>query len=674
MSIIEVDNVCFEYDIAGEPTPILKGVSFNVEAGEFVAIQGPSGSGKSTLLYLLGGLQSLTSGDIRIRGISLPALSADEMALFRNAHVGFIFQQFHLLPRTSVLKNILLPSAYPFEFDHPPPDEARAKKLAEQLGLKDRLEHKPNQLSGGQQQRVAIARALMNDAKILFADEPTGNLDSKSSEQTLTLLKELNSQGITIVLITHDRSVAEQAHRIVHVRDGQIEKIETLKKPKSHAAPASEAELPGQLGNKSPGYVRLFRKLLPLCFDNLRRNGIRSLLTMLGVTIGIAAVVAMVTLGQFTKAKILQSYQDMGVNTLMFQGYPNWELRATDTPPVMFHSFNWEKDLVPLRQVFPQIRRLSPYLYSWMIKLSYGGKTIESDARIVGVNQDALSILNREILTGAGISPYHIETKSSVCVIGYDVARRLFANVSPVGRILFVSEDENRFGCRVIGVMNRVLSGREGSKPNLQVIMPYSTFQTLTKSYWQSNIYDVMIQLFPDADVEAFGRAIKAYFKMKYGVSAVFYVDSNSVLLAQMKKFLTLFTIMLAAIALVSLTVGGIGITNMMLVSVSERYREVGLRKALGATNRSIRGQFLLESLLLCGAAGLLGIVFGVLCYEGLIYGASVLVPKLEFAWIFDGGAMVLSVISILAVGLLSGLFPALKAEKLEVVEALRAE
>jgi macrolide transport system ATP-binding/permease protein len=675
--MIEASGIHHSYALGHEQLAILSDINLKVEAGEMVAIQGPSGSGKSTLLYLLGCLQKVQKGCLKIDGIDVSHLSEEALSLFRNRKLGFIFQQFHLLPKANVLENILLPARYPAEIASPGPAEVeKARSLAALFGLGDRLGHAPNQLSGGQQQRVAIARALMNDPPVLLADEPTGNLDSRSSAQILELLRDLNRQGRTVVIITHDPEVARKCDRIIHIRDGHISSEERLA--------ASRGEKPANAGGKAPlprlralsprQALHLAARQLPLAWDNLNRNRVRSFLTMFGITIGIAAVLSMVTLGQFTKWKILDSYAELGVNTMAFYGYRNWELKAKDKTPTAFDSFDWDHDIVPLKRVFPQIVKVSPLNYAWGAKAQFGGMTLDTDIRLMGVNADGLPVMNRPFMLGRNFDPYQVETSSGVCVVGYEVAERLLKNTFPIGQVLYLNVDGMGAACRVIGVLKNFVSNKEWMKPNLQIYVPYTFLQSVVKSPWEQRIHNVYIQVKPGTDVERTGKGIRAFFEQKYGKAGRFRVDSDSVLVAQMKKFLTLFTVLLTLIALVSLAVGGIGITNMMLVSVSERYREIGLRKALGATPASVRVQFLTEAVVICTIGGLLGIFFGLASYHLAIWGATKLIPKLHFAWTFDWMAMLLSVTSILMVGVLSGLFPALKAEKLQVIDAIRAD
>ena len=418
----------------------------------------------------------------------------------------------------------------------------------------------------------------------------------------------------------------------------------------------------------------LFFQNVPAALSNLKSHKTRTALTMIGISIGIAAVLSMITLGEFTKNKILAGYSDLGANSVMIYGYRNWDQKATDIVPVSFNYFDWDRDLLPLQKVFPAIRRLSPLMTGWDAAVDYAGRSIEQDVQISGSTEDALYMSRREILYGRNFSGIEIEQKSNVCMIGFEIAERLFTNTYPLGEVIRVTQGENSFGCRVIAVMKKTTSNKEYRKPNLQVYVPFTFFQTTAGNWWSAQIKEVMVQTEIGADVEKVGKGIKAYFELKYGKSGRFSVDSDSLLLAQMKRFLALFTILLASIAFVTLAVGGIGITNMMMVSVSERFREIGLRKALGATQVEIRTQFLVESVLVCAVAGVVGIIIGFAGCHLAIWAATKFVNKLEFEWTINFMALFVSIVSIFGVGILSGLFPAIKAEKLQVIEALRSE
>ena len=229
--LIALKNIVKEYDNSGVITRVLRGVSLDVAEGEFLAIMGPSGSGKSTLMHTIGFLDRPTSGEYLFDGENTKNFSDDELANLRNERIGFVFQSFNLLPRTSVLDNVILPLTYSKKKDH----EALAVHALEAVGLGHRLNFMSNQISGGQKQRVAIARALVCDPKVIFADEPTGNLDSKSGATVMTILQKLNDEGRTIILVTHDLEVAEHAKRIITIKDGEIvsdQKVHTQKKSK----------------------------------------------------------------------------------------------------------------------------------------------------------------------------------------------------------------------------------------------------------------------------------------------------------------------------------------------------------------------------------------------------------------------------------------------------------
>jgi ABC-type antimicrobial peptide transport system permease subunit len=296
------------------------------------------------------------------------------------------------------------------------------------------------------------------------------------------------------------------------------------------------------------------------------------------------------------------------------------------------------------------------------------------DIRVVGTSEEGLSMSRRSLILGRNFSLAEVEQKSAVCIIGNEIAKRLFTDTHPVGQVLRVSLGDNSFGCRVVGVLAATSSNKEYTKPNLQVYVPFTVYQSLAGDWWSSQIKEVMIQLQMGSDVEKIGKGIQAFFEQRYGSSGWFRVDSDSLLVIQMRRFLTLFTLLLSSIAFVTLTVGGIGITNMMLVSVSERLREIGLRKALGATQVEIRNQFLFESIIVCAVAGFVGLLLGFFGYHLAIWSATKFVAKLQFEWTFDAVAFFFSVFSILVVGLLSGIFPAMKAEKLQVIDALRSE
>lgn len=669
MAIIEVKNLFFSYTSGAAVSRILDNINLSISPGEMVAIEGPSGSGKSTLLHIIGGLLTPDTGKVFIDGIDITKASELNLSYVRNRKIGFIFQQFHLIPKTNVLTNVLVPTTYPLEIVNKEQNySTKALDLLKRLGLEDCLKSNPNQLSGGQQQRTAIARALINDPCLILADEPTGNLDSKSSGEILSIFKELNAAGKTVIIVTHDRDVAKICSRKIFIKDGIV----------SHDSGRSEIQLEQNLRPKQKikfqktHLLKFLSGLSALAFANIKRNKLRSSLTMLGVVIGVAAVLAMMTLGQFAKKSVLSGYESLGVNKLQIDGYPNWHQKASDKVGLMFRSFSVEKDIAPLKELFPEITLFSPSVYQWKRKIGYGGLEFEAEQNL-GVSPEYFEITNRSLLSGEFFTEFHVRNRSSVCVLGFEVASNLFKNSSPLGHVVSIRDNDSAYSCRVIGVLNSQKSNEEWFKPDKQVILPY-TFMTSMGNYWERNIWNFAIKVENYDQVEKTGKKIKGYFVQKYGKSGEFSVDEDAVMVSQIKRFLNIFTVLLTSVALISLLVGGIGITNMMLVSVSERFREIGIRKALGATKHSIKMQFLTESLILCSIAGMIGIMIGFITYETIIYGASKFIDKFSFEWTVNSFAVFISFVCIFVVGIASGLVPAIKAEKLDATEALRKE
>lgn len=671
MGYISAENLVFAYP--GSQDPVLRGLSFTIEEGSFVAIQGPSGSGKSTLLYLLGAMNRVQSGTLSVAGKDINSLTREEASFFRAAEIGFVFQQFHLLPKLNLLENVELGGTYPLEKmkDHAEL-KLRARDLIKKFGLEDKENEYPNKVSGGQQQRVAIARALMQKPGLILADEPTGNLDSENSVLVLAELKKLHEQGHTVVLITHDSEVAKRAERILHIRDGRLASDEVLKEPVLRAQKRdslSSASVTAATWN-----FELLGYFLKNALTQLSVNKMRAALTMLGVVIGVAAVLSMMTLGGFAKEKILAGYAELGVNTFTFHGYPNWDMKTKDIKGVVFDFFSWEDDLRPLKNIFPEVQRISPILSGRNITAVFAGKTIDNEVTIVGVNEDTFPLVKKKMIIGSAVNAFQVKNRNAVCVIGYEIAERLFSNIQPVGQVIFLTEDNQEISCKVIGVADKTSSRNEWRKPNLEIYMPFTYFQAKNKNWWSAQIYQVLIETKSHASMDKVGKSIRAFFQKKYGKTGKFRVDSDAVLVEQMNRFLNIFSGFLAAIALVSLAVGGVGIANMMLVSLNERIREIGLRKALGATDHSLRTLILMESLLICFFAGILGVILGFVAYELIIFAATKFIKGLAFEWIFNPWAFLISFGAIVLVGILSGLVPALRAEKMAPMHALRSE
>jgi len=663
--MLQIRKVSFQYPKRNFDRPTLEELSFDIPQGELVAITGPSGSGKSTLLYLLGGLIRPNSGRILLDGHDLTVANEARLAEIRKTKIGFVFQQFHLLPHASAQQNILLPTEYNAQIP-----KSRSDELIEKLGLRSVSQSAPNQLSGGQQQRVAIGRALLSNPDLILADEPTGALDQTTGAEIFSILRTLAREGKSVILVTHDPKIADACDRTIQLIDGRIvrdEKRTKIEKGYASVTPHSEqVEAPGL---QAANWVRLYQQVR----QNLLRSKLRSILTLLGVTVGIAAVVAMLSLGRFAKETILSGYESLGVNKLVISGRPNWRSRNADPTQAAFLGFDSDRDLQTIVRSFNEVSMISPVYMSWHSSVDYAGTEIEG-ARVYGVSEDYAEISNRNLVSGNWILPPHVSNRAAVCVIGSDLVEQLFPAINPIGEAVHVVVQSNQeFMCRVIGTLARVQTNKEGAQPNLQLFVPYTFYRAIEGST-DTSLREFAIQLKPESDFEGVASDLKEIFSRKYGSSGVFRVDSDLLLIAQMKKFLGIFTALLSGIAFLSLIVGGMGVTNLMLVSLSERMRELGLRRAIGATPKDLRFLVLGESIILCSLSGVIGIISGWLVCESLLFIGAQLVPSLMFQWFIDPIAMGVATLATLSVGLLSGLAPAVKAERIDVVEALRSE
>jgi len=689
-TIVEVRNLRFSYSVNSEE--ILKGLSFSMAQGEMVALTGPSGSGKSTLFYLLGCLLERYQGEVIFKGQNTRSLHETEKAWLRNQGIGFVFQQFYLLPRASVLENILLPAYYPYDHSKPTKsDRARVDTIAKDLGIYELLHRKPQELSGGQQQRVAIARALLRNPSIILADEPTGNLDSKSSEAVMDILHKLHKQGRTVVLITHSPEIANQCDRIIRIRDGILESDEETTQHKhtdtfneekaevaSNTSINTNTEFQTQI--KKNSFFDLFGGLallrsFPDAWANIRRSKMKAALTMLGVSLGVAAVLSTISLGSYAKEKILEGYEALGINTLRFHGYANWRAQRQSFAPAIFRSFQWQTDIEPLFRVFDEIEAITPMNSWWRPTISFAGLSFSENTLALGVNENYLPITGQKIQEGRGLSIFDLESGSPVCVIGAEVKQQMFQNTSALTKNISVGTDGgSSMPCRVVGVLEKQPSSQESFQPDSSVLLPFTYFIKATASPWERELREFLIKVKPNNDASVLGEKLQGYYGSRYGNTGVFSASSDAKLIEQMKLFLNVFSSLLTAVAVIALTVGGVGINNMMLVNLAERLKELGLRKALGATPRQLRFLVLGESLVLCVTAGLIGLFFGFVAYQGLVFAATKLIPKIEYAWIFEPFAFILSFGAILFTGIVSGLIPAMRAEKLDVMEALRQD
>lgn len=693
--MIEVSGLRLSYRHSPEidsRVEVLKGVTFSVASGEKVAICGPSGSGKSTLLYILGGLLRPDSGLVRVAKKDVWEVDEYERAWFRSRHIGFVFQSFHLIPGWTVLQNTLLGADYQTQGDHDLTE--RAREILKTLGLGELEDRLPNQLSGGQAQRVAIARALLMEPDLILADEPTGALDPATSKDILKVFDQIRASGKTVVIITHDDGVAKTCDRIIRIKEGliadagvsnRVPRESAVEDETSERRPVlKDVEKMRRRRSGVSGLLQFVRGFSPKqSIETLRRSPSRSFLTMIGVAVGVAAVVSMITVGRFAKDRILESYGSLGVRNFKLWGYPNWRLSLSKPLEVFFRELKVD-DLETLKKLFPEIDSYSPMARYWGPEVSFLGKTISQDLNMLGVNENGIRLNQFKIDVGRGITALDVEDRNSVCVMGSGLAQQLgvtrdLVKNSDLRPLIFIKNRDMRFACRLVGLLKVKKSSGEGrwDKPGFELFLPHTFLRGVRGESPNSNEGDLNQVLFEVKEgviPDVLAKRVKSHFDRKFGAAGDFRAEANAKVINQMRKFLDIFNVLLIGIAFVTLAVGSSGVTNMILVSLSERLRELGIRRAVGADPRHLRELVLGESLTLCGAAGIGGIFIALVALHATLYLVSLAFPKIAFEWVFDPLAISVSLVAILGVGFLSGLYPALRVEKLDVVSALRAD
>ena len=652
--LLALAGVGRDFDSGGQRVAILKDIHLKIYAGEMLAIIGPSGSGKSTLMNLIGCLDQPSHGSYRVQGRETREMSADELARLRREHFGFVFQRYQLLTGLCARENVEIPAIYAGTPDHVRFD--RAAHLLQRLGLGERLEHFPSQLSGGQQQRVSIARALMNGGSVILADEPTGALDSHTSEEVMRILQELNAAGHTVILVTHDAKVAAHAQRIVEIADGRI----TADRPNEHApalpaaAPREASNTPDKQGNTGAGLgavLMQLREAARMALHALAAHRMRSLLTMLGIIIGIVSVVLVNALGEGSKQKILANLSSMGTNTISIfpgKGFGDRNSSAITTLNV--------GDMRAIAAQ-PYVDSVSPQIQSSVV-LRMGN--IERTAQISGVGEQYFRVQGYELAEGISFDAESVRTLALDAVIDSKTRDALFAkHENPLGKIILLGS----VPARIIGVTAPKESSFGPPSQNLTVWLPYSTVMgRLTGSQTLQNI---TVRIADSAAPALAEEQITALLTQRHGTQDFFTFNSDSV--RNMVEETTLvMRLFISSIAIISLIVGGIGVMNIMLVSVTERTPEIGIRMAVGARQADIMQQFLIEAVLVCLLGGLLGIALALLLGQVIQQFLSG-----NFQIVFSSAAIVLAVSCSSLIGLAFGFWPARNAARLNPVEAL---
>jgi macrolide transport system ATP-binding/permease protein len=659
--LISVENLSKTYKTGKVLVEALRGVTLSLKRGEFVAVMGPSGSGKSTFLNLLGCLDHPSSGSYILDGVDVSTMSDDELAAVRSRSIGFVFQGFNLLARTSAEHNIELPLIYTGERQR----GERSRALLEAVGLPERWNHSPNELSGGEQQRVAIARALVNSPAIILADEPTGNLDSRTSEEIMDIFRSLNEAGITILMVTHEEDIAASAKRLIRFKDGRVVADEAMSRPRRGNGRSVDT---GKLEQSRPGGNGKRRSIFSPgeLWENLRsaarslwQNRMRAVLTVLGILIGVGAVIAMVSVGQGATLGVQKSIEGLGSNLLTVvpgsvnvggvrQGFGSGSTLTFEDADAI------KAQVAPIVGVEPEMMSRQQVKYrknNW-------------NTSIVGTTPDYPLVRNWPLAEGTFFSSEDYRGRRSVAVLGQDVAASLFADEDPVGKAVNIGGTS----FRVIGLLTRKGGGGFFSQDDT-VLIPLLTLYARFRH--QKDVRSIGVAVADKADIDNVKADIEALLRERHKIAersdSDFTIVSQADILQTVQGVSAMMTLLLGSIAGISLLVGGIGIMNIMLVSVTERTREIGIRKALGARRRDILAQFLTEAIILSGVGGLAGWALG--------WVAANLISVIgKMTVVISVGTVGLALGFAVAVGLFFGIYPARKASRMDPIQALHFE
>ena len=642
MSLIECKNINRYFGSGANRVHVLKDVSLSIEKGDFVAIIGQSGSGKSTLMNILGCLDTATSGSYQIDGIETAKMEPDELAALRRERFGFIFQRYNLLGSLTARDNVALPAVYMGMGGKE--RSARAEKLLQDLGLEGKEGNKPSELSGGQQQRVSIARALMNGGEIIFADEPTGALDTASGKNVIEIIQKLHKEGHTVIMVTHDPGIAAIANRIIEIRDGEI----ISDSSKNPEIPESKIE---RIKEKSSWlfYYDQFVEAFKMSVQAIMAHKMRSLLTMLGIIIGIASVVSVVALGNGSEKKILADISAMGTNTIsIFPGRGFGDRRSGRIKTLTIDD--------------AKVIAKQSYVASATPQTTSGGtltyRNTDLSASLYGVGEQYFDVRGLKLESGRLFDEGDVKEDAQVVVIDQNTKNKLFGeDTDPLGKtILF-----RKRPLTVIGVMQK----EENSFGNADVLMLWSPYTTVMHQITgESHTNSITVKIKDDANTQVAEKGLTELLKTRHGTEDFFMNNSDSI--KQMVETTTgTMKLLISSIALISLVVGGIGVMNIMLVSVTERTKEIGVRMAIGARRNNILQQFLIEAVLICIIGGLVGV--GLSTAISLVFNHFVT----EFPMEISIGSVIGAVVCSTAIGVAFGFMPANKASKLNPIDAL---
>lgn len=659
-AVFVLENIVRKFPAGETFVTVLKDINLTIKRGEMVAIVGTSGSGKSTLMNILGCLDRPTSGRYWISGKETASLTADELSALRRNHFGFIFQRYHLLNELTALGNVEIPAIYagcPVAIR-----KQRAQDLLTRLGMGNRMHHRPNQLSGGQQQRVSIARALMNNAEVILADEPTGALDKQSGQEVLRILDELHEEGRTIIIVTHDMQVAERADRIIEISDGEIiaDKVSKSAKTKAIRAKTKTDSQSFQKNRNLKGekllgvfrsFTERFREAFIMALLAMNAHRMRTFLTMLGVIIGIGAIIAMVALGNGTREKIMENFKSLGSNTLtILPGKSFSDPQAGKITSLVEADAEALSNLPYISGVTPQISANSTVRFG----------AVEVNAVIMGVGEQFFQTQGLNAIKGQLFDQKSVHDRAVDLVVEKEALSVLFphSRESPLGKVVHVGQ----VPARIVGVVDPQNHANGGVASTLQIYLPYTTVQT--RFLGTTQVRAITVKVADHVDSHLAEKMVQHFLTMRHG-GEDFFIRNSEFFRERIIESTHILTLLVSSIAAISLIVGGIGVMNIMLVTVSERINEIGVRMAVGARQSDILQQFLIEAILVCVIGGGIGVLFG------LSIGGLFLLFKAPIHLIYTIDSIVMSLFFSTLIGVCFGFSPARQASRLDPVVAL---
>jgi macrolide transport system ATP-binding/permease protein len=627
---------------------VLDTIDLEIESGEMIAIIGASGSGKSTLMNILGCLDRASEGTYEFAGRDISKLGPDELAELRREHFGFIFQRYQLLADLDAVENAAMPAIYAGIENGA--RSRRATDLLIRLGLGDRLRNRPGALSGGQQQRVSVARALMNGGDVILADEPTGALDSKSGADLMALLKELHGEGHTIIIVTHDPLIARQTDRMIEISDGKI--ISDTRTSEVRIAGAS-AVVSRRKGFNPLVWIDRSLEALRMALRSMSAHKLRTFLTMLGIIIGIASVVSVVALGQGSQQTVLENIASIGTNTINIYPGTGFGDRGQGRIRTLLPS---DADAIGTQayadSVTPRVSSNQSVLFH----------NIAVNTQVSGVGAAYFRVNGSTMNEGASFDQASVDSRAQVAVIDTNAEAAIFTRgENPIGQVIVLG----KVPVRVIGVVAVTSTFGPGSS-NPSIYIPYTT--AMDRILGQHYLSQITVRVADSADMATAQSQITDLLTTLHGGKADFFLQNTNTIRDTIQSTSQTLTLLISAIAVISLIVGGIGVMNIMLVSVSERTREIGIRMAVGARRGDILRQFLTEAILVCIVGGVAGIGLSFALGFGLtqfISGARISYSTLS---------IVAALASSTLIGVVFGFMPARSASRLDPVQALARE